>query len=109
MLCVCCSCATLVPQFTHACHDLGGCAVSMAESAGSKDSKDDFSQPELTNLLNNQINIIFGCLDFIIQVYATVLRRIEVAKILLLSDFTVHCICNVGIDRCGTNRLFIIY
>ena len=51
MLCVCCSCATLVPRFTHACHDLGGCSVSMVDSAGSRVSKDDFWQPELTKSL----------------------------------------------------------
>lgn len=98
MLCVCCSCATLVPRFTHACHDLGGCAVSMADSAGSRDSKDDFSQPELTNLLNNEINIIFGFLDFIIQIYTAVLLENSNGKLLryCLSDFTVQCICNFG-------------
>lgn len=113
MLCVCCSCATLVPRFTHACHYLGGFAVSMADSDGSRDSKDDFCQPELTNLLNNEINIIFGFLDFILQIYAAVLRRIDNSNGKLqrycLSDFTVQCICNFGTDRCGTNSLFIIY
>lgn len=51
VLCVCCSCATLVPRFTHACHDLGGCAVSMADSVGSRDSKDDLWQPDVTKSL----------------------------------------------------------